>query len=183
MVSRFSAFMLVFVLSCFLGNPSVQAQDKPSAAPTQTTVQTVDQGSFFCQFACSAGACASSKAIFEKCKLCPQSMVSACLMGASGVPAAAALNAAQSGQMLPPPGCAVPEAEKKGVDAADKPAGAAEPDADAPAPDADAADPTADVAAPDAGAVDPDAADQDPDAAAPDADPDSSGGDGSSDSE
>ena len=120
MGTRFIAFMLTLVCIGAFSGSSVHGADKGTGDQEQTTVPTVDQGSFFCKFACSPNACAASRSVFEKCKLCPQSMVSGCLMAASGVPAAAALNAAQSGQMLPPPGCVVPGDDQKDGDASGK---------------------------------------------------------------
>ena len=80
------------------------AHPTKSGSSAQTPVQGVDSGSFFCSFACTPGACAVSRQVFERCKQCPQSQVAGCLMAASGVPIDAARTAMNAGTMLPPPG-------------------------------------------------------------------------------
>ena len=88
----------------------VSALSPNGASSAQASVQSVDASSFFCSFACTPGACAVSRQVFERCKRCPQSQVSGCLMAASGVPIDAARTAMNAGTMLPPPGnCPAPD--------------------------------------------------------------------------
>ena len=110
MKSRFLNRVGAFLLGIFLINSAGYGQVVPDpASDPKGTVQKVDQGTFFCKFACTAGACAASKTVFERCKLCPQDQVKGCLMGASGVSVPVATQAAQQGQFLPPPGsCPTP---------------------------------------------------------------------------
>ncbi len=104
MVSRFSNYALAILLGILCFSGASYSQNTASTDSPQGVVSSVDKGTFFCRFACTPAACASSKTLFDRCKQCPQKIIPGCLMAASGVSVAAATDAAQSGKMLPPPG-------------------------------------------------------------------------------
>jgi hypothetical protein len=106
--------VVLVVVTLILGS-GLSVQPANGASSAQTSVQSVDSKSFFCSFACTPGACAVSRQIFERCKKCPQAQVAGCLMAASGVPIDAARTAENAGTMLPPPGnCPAPDAKGGG---------------------------------------------------------------------
>ena len=115
MVSRFSNYALAILLGILCFSGASFSQNTASTDSPQGVVSSVDKGTFFCRFACTPAACASSKTLFDRCKQCPQKIIPGCLMAASGVSVVAATDAAQSGKILPPPGNCPKPAGPSGV--------------------------------------------------------------------